>query len=222
MIAVLRMKLSDSLEAPRQVIEQKLKAIIEGEVIAFPPCSVDVLNRLLFEIHQTVSGQRRSTRYNSCRHAIRKYVATMDRANFPSLAVLLDAEHNATVPIEVELEIAKTLVRKLVALLRPKTPNSEPRLADKLYEIAMLYMNPRLLSRDKFAAVSLNAILSLCLLRSEHAGEVRQALKQLPVLWFSELVLRRASRIEKTLSEKLPPEQATRCTEQLAILNQDA
>ena len=97
--------------------------------------------------------------------AIRKYVAVMSQNDLSHLAVLLDAQHNATVPIEVELEITKTLVRRL-SQSPPGSPDSEPGLADRLYEIVELYLNSRLLAQDKFAAVALNAILSLCLLRS--------------------------------------------------------
>ncbi len=209
-------KISSNTVSP----EEKRLAVIESEVVAFPPGSAETLNRLLFQFIKQHRDSEDQLDIVAVGSAIRKYVATMDRADLSALAILLDAEHNATVPIEVELEVAKTLVRKLVEL-PPDEPNSEPRLADRLYEIAKLYLNPRLLSRDKFAAVALNAILSLCLLRSAYADEVRQALKVLPVSWFSELVLRRASQIQKTLHEKLSPEQAAHCTEQLAALNID-
>lgn len=198
--------------------EEKRRAVIESEVVAFPPESVGTLNRLLYLFVKQYRDSDDQQDIVAVGSAIRKYVATMDRADLSALAILLDAEHNATVPIEVELEVAKTLVRKLVQS-PPDEPNVEPQLADRLYEIVKLYLNPRLLSRDKFAAVALNAILSLCLLRSSHADEVRQALKELPVSWFSELVLRRASQIQKTLYGKLPTKQAARCAEQLAALN---
>ena len=210
--------LIETMESETASHEEKRRAVIESEVVAFPLGSVGKLNHLLYLFIKQYRDSEDQQDIVAVGSAIRKYVATMNLADLSALDTLLDAEHNATVPIEVELEVAKTLVRKLVQS-PPEEPNSEPRLADRLYEIVTLYLNLRLLSRDKFAAVALNAILALCLLRSPHADEVRQALKESPESWFSELVLRRASQIQKTLHETLSVEQAARCAEQLSALN---
>lgn len=210
--------LIEKLESGTASHEEKRRAVIESEVVAFPSESVGTLNRLLYLFIKQYRDSEDQQDMVAVGSAIRKYVVTMNLGNLSALATLLDSEHNATVPIEVELEVAKTLVRKLVQS-PPEEPNSEPRLADRLYEIVTLYLNPRLLSRDKFAAVALNAILALCLLRSSHADEVRQALEKAPESWFSELVLRRASQIREMLNETLSVEQAARCAEQLSALN---
>ena len=201
--------------------EEKRRAVIESEVIGFPPESIETLNRLLYQFIQQHRDSDNQEDIVAVGCAIRKHVAVMSQNDLPHLAVLLDAQHNATVPIEVELEIAKTLVRKL-SQTPPEKPDSEPRLADRLYEIVELYLNPRLLARDKFAAVALNAILSLCLLRNAYADKVQQSLQALQVSWFSELVLRRASQIQETLQKAFSVEQAARYGEQLIALSKES
>jgi hypothetical protein len=210
-----------NLESVTASHEEKRQAVIESEVIAFPPASIETLNRLLYQFIQQHRDSDNQEDIVAVGCAIRKYVAVMSQNDLSHLAVLLDAQHNATVPIEVELEIAKTLVRKL-SQSPPEKSDSEPRLADRLYEIVELYLNPRLLARDKFAAVTLNAILSLCLLRSEHADRVQQSLQALRVSWFSELVLRRASQIQETLQKAFSVEQAARYGEQLISLSKES
>lgn len=201
--------------------EEKRRAVIESEVIFFPPGSVETLSRLLYQFVQQHRDSDNQEDIVAVGCAIRKYMAVMSQGDLSHLAVLLDAQHNATIPIEVELEIAKTLVRKL-SQAPPEKPDSEPRLADRLYEIVELYLNPRLLARDKFAAVALNTILSLCLLRSAYADKVKQSLQALPVSWFSELVLRRASQVQETLQKAFSVEQAARYGEQLISLSKES
>ncbi|MGO8746771.1 MAG: hypothetical protein ACLQNE_12345 [Thermoguttaceae bacterium] len=197
--------------------EEKRRAVIESEVVAFLPHQAVTLNRLLRRFIEQYRNSDDQQDVAAVGAAIRKYVATMNRDDLSALAILLDAEHNATVPIEVELEVAKTLVRRLIQS-PPEEPDCEPSISDRLYEIVRTYLNPRLLSRDKVAAVALNAVLALCLLRSRHTSEMVSALKRLRVSWFSELVVRRASQIRNTLRERLPTEQAERFAEQLAAL----
>ena len=209
------------LESETTSHEEKRRAVIEIEVITFPPESAETLNRSLYQFIQQHRDSDIQEDIVAVGCAIRKYVAVMSQDDLSHLAVLLDARHNAAVPIEVELEITKTLVRKLTQV-PPEKPDSEPRLADRLHEIVELYLNPRLLARDKFAAVALNAILSLCLLRSAYTDKVQQSLQALQVSWFSELVLRRASQIQEVLQRTSSVEQASRYGEQLISLNKES
>jgi hypothetical protein len=197
--------------------DERRTAIIEAEVIAFSPDQMTTLKPLLREFIEQYRDSEEQRDLIAVAAAIRKFVATMNRSELSALAILLDAEHNATMPIDVELEVAKTLVRRLVQS-PPDEPNTEPELADRLYEIVETYLNPRLLSRDKVAAVALNAILALCLLRSTYTADVRQSLNGLRVSWFSELVARRAVQIRNMVREKVASDLADNYTEQLAAL----
>jgi hypothetical protein len=210
--------LLSKIESESSTREEKRKAVIDCEVTAFPQEQVGTLNRLLRRFIEQYRISEDHEDLVAVGAAIRKYVATMSREDISDLAILLDAEHNASVPIEVELEVTKTLVRRLV-MTPPQEPDSEPRLADRLREVAITYLSPRLLSRDKVAAVALNAILSLCLLRSPHINDVCHALNRMSVSWFAELVLRRASQVRKIIFDKFPLTQADRYSEQLTALH---
>jgi len=201
--------------------EERRRAVIEAEVVSFPPGQVGTLNHLLRQFIEQYRNSDDQQDLVAVGSAIRKYVTTMSRDGLSALAILLDAEHNATVPIEVELEVAKTLVRTLVQK-PPEESDSEPELADRLHEIVNAYLNPRLLSRDKVGAVTLNAILALCLLRTRHTGALQKSLADFRASWFTELVLRRASHIRNSLLQTFPKERAERYAEHLVALNRES
>jgi hypothetical protein len=117
----------------------------------------------------------------------------------------------------VELEVTKTLVRRLTSDPRDE-PDSEPELGDRLMEMAGTYLNARLLSREKYGAAALNAVLALLLLRSRHVARLLRALSDLPVPWFRELVVRRASRIRNEVWERFPKARADRYLESINLL----
>jgi len=168
--------------------------VIEAEVLPFAP---DERSRLNVVLRRFIEDHRNSDDPEdlvAVASAIRKYVATMHGGDLGDLAVLLASDQNATVPLEVELEVAKTLVRKLTSQ-PPEEPDSEPELGDRLMELASTYLNARLLSREKYGAVALNVVLALLLLRSRHVADLLRLLSNLRVPWFTQLVVRRASRV---------------------------
>ncbi|MGW8257807.1 MAG: hypothetical protein ACWGMZ_10015, partial [Thermoguttaceae bacterium] len=213
--------LLQTLESNTASHEEKRRAIVESEVVAFPSESNETLSELLYQFIQQHRDSDNQEDIIAVGCAIRKYVTVMNHNHLSRLAVLLDAQHNATVPIEVELEITKTLVRKL-SQIPPGKPDSEAQLADRLYEIVKLYLNSRLLARDKFAAVALNAILSLCMLRSDYAERVQKSLRALQLSWFTELVSRRAVQILEVLKKTFSAEQAAHFGEQLISLSKES
>jgi hypothetical protein len=200
--------------------EERRRAIIEAEVVAFAPDQTGPLNSLLCEFIERFRNSDEQQDLVAVGAAIRKLVATMSRSDLSVLATLLDAEHNVAIPIDVELEVTKTLVRRL-SQSPPPEANAEPQLADRLYEIASTYLNPRLLSREKVAAVALNAILTLCLLRSAFVADLRDALGVLRVPWFSDLVARRAVQVRNAVRKRVAPDLADEYTAQLAALSKE-
>ena len=86
------------------------------------------------------------------------------------------------------------ILRKLMA--NPMRENdSLPELSDRLLEIAKTYLNPRLLAREQYGAVTLNAILAPYYAKSLHHEEVRRLVSELKVPWFRQLLARRVRRI---------------------------
>ena len=177
--------------------EERRCLIIDAEVLDFEPHQLERLDVAL------------SGFISACRHrsgndpadlvaagaAIRKYVATMGvDEGLPYVARLLEAGPEVLVPLEIELEATKMVVRKLTAN-PPRGDDTFPDLADRLVEMARAYLNPRLLTREKYGAISLNSILGLVLLRSRHVADVLRLLSGLDVPWFKKSLAQRAGRI---------------------------
>ncbi len=191
--------------------------VIEAEVIPFGPEEREQLRAILRRFIEEFRNSNDPEDLVAVGSAIRKYVATMDPNNLATLGVLLAADQNGTVPLEVELEVAKTLVRKLVSD-PPEEPNSQPELADRLMEMAGAYLNARLLSREKYGAAALNAVLAILLLRSRHVAALLRILHELPVPWFTQLVVRRAGRIRGDVSGRFAKARADRYLESINLL----
>jgi hypothetical protein len=184
--------------------EERRRLIIEAEALDFEPHQ---LERLAVALSGFISGYRGSNDpadLVAVGAAIRKYIATMKVDEvLPCAAQFLEAGPRGSVPPEVELELTKMVVRKLTA----NPPGEEdflPELADRLFEIAATYLNPRLLAREKYGAIALNAILGLILLRSRHEAGILRLVSDLQVPWFKQSLSRRAGRIQHELKERHP------------------
>lgn len=184
--------------------EERRRLIIDAEVLDFEPHQFERLEVALSEF------------IGACRHrsgndpadlvaagaAIRKYIATLGvDEGLPYAARLLEAGPQVPVPLEIELETTKMVVRKLTAN-PPKDDDAFPDLAERLAEIARAYLNPRLLTREKYGAIALNAVLGLALLRSQHVAEILRILSGLEVSWFKQSLAQRARRIKLELRER--------------------
>ncbi len=183
--------------------EEKRRLVIEAEVLPFDPGQVDDLKVLLRKYIEQGRDSDLPADLIAVTSAIRKYVAIIDRDELRSVGFLLDAGHRAPVPLEIELEVAKMVVRKLTAN-PPENPDPDPLLAARLMELARAYLNDRLLPREKYGAVALNSVLSLVLLRSSQLGVLFDLLRGIRLSWFKQLVARRARRLQQELSRRLP------------------
>jgi hypothetical protein len=182
------------------------RLIIEAEAIDFPPRHVATLNAVLRDF---ITGYRESNDPHdlvSVGAAIRKCIATSktDEA-LPYAAQLLHAGPLAPIPIEIELELVKMVLRKLTAN-PPEQHDFLPELGDRLWEIAHTYLNPRLLTREKYGAIALNAILGLVLLRSRRVTGVLQIVSDLKAPWFRQLLARRLGRLRYKRKERFSGE----------------
>ena len=196
---------------------ERRRMVIEAEVLPFGPEERRQLYPILRRFIEDFRNSDDPEDLVAVASAIRKYVATTDPNNLGTLGVLLAADQNGTVPLEVELEVAKTLVRRLISD-PPEQPDSEREVGDRLMEMASTYLNARLLSREKYGAAALNAVLALLLLRSGHTAQLLRILSDLPVPWFRELVVRRANRIRSDVSERFAKARADRYLECINLL----
>ena len=126
--------------------------------------------------------------------AIRKCVAMMSVADIGWAATLLEAGHRAAPTVEVELEVAKMVFRKFSAI--PSTePEPQPELAARLAEIAIAYLNPRILPRDRHAAVAMLAVQALMVMLSRQCDRVIEQVNASPFAWFRQQLRRRMERV---------------------------
>lgn len=133
--------------------------------------------------------------------AVRKLVAYLATDDLITLSELLTASPRMAIPLETELEIAKTILRKLT-WNPPLRDDSEPELADRLMDLAKAYLNTRLLTREKYGAIALNSVLSLLLLRSHNVPTMVALVEALSAKWFTHMVCRRIDRIHTELRIK--------------------
>ena len=89
--------------------------------------------------------------------AIRKYIAIMPMDQLGSLSVLLESGHRTPLPMELEIEIAKMVLRNC-EVCPPAVANRFPQLSQRFWELVQAYINPRVLLPDKHAAVTSLAI----------------------------------------------------------------
>ena len=131
--------------------------------------------------------------------AIRNYVATAPVGDaIEAAASLLKEQGELEIPIELEVEVTKMLVRKLTAN-PPAQRDQYSELALRLEELVDVYARPRLLPREKYGAVALNAILGLVLSRSGRDADVVERMRTLDVAWFQQLLARYAARLRTEL-----------------------
>jgi hypothetical protein len=174
------------------------QAVLDSEVVDFPSAIRPEVVRLLeaYVSKNRDSNDRRDL--IAVGSAIRKMVSYAQGSELGCLAEILDSSGRVTVPIEIELEVAKTVVRKLT-----KHPELATRIGDelenRLWEITQTYVNPRLIGRPKYGATALNAFLALLLLRGKHAQEAIKWVKASSTTWFKDSARSRSKKLLEAL-----------------------
>jgi len=187
------------LQRPDLEHEERRKLILEAEVLPFRGQHAAALAPLLRQFIETYHESNVPADLVAVGSAIRNYVATAtaDEA-FEAAACLLKAQGRLPIPIELEVEVTKMVVRKLTAN-PPAERDRYPGLALRLEELVDAYARPRFLAREKHGAVALNAILGLLLTRSGRDSEVVERMRALGVPWFQQIVARRAALLRSDL-----------------------
>lgn len=197
--------------------EEHRRLIIDAEVLDFGVHQVTEVSDVLSAFIDRYRCSNDPQDFTSVASAIRKFVGIMDRANLGSIDFLLESGNEGVVLLEIELEVAKMVVRKLTAN-PPERLDPEPELADRLMELLRSYGNSRLLAREKYGAVVLNGILALVLLGSKHMDELLIILRKLPVSWFKQTLARRTRRVMNDIAVRLSQERCGLVVQRLASL----
>jgi hypothetical protein len=183
------------LKDPHRSREEHRKAIIEAEIVDFEPGEKRELAALLRNFIERHRDSNVPADLVAVGSAIRRFIASAPTEEaFEFAGTLLTAIGRFPPPIEIELELSKMVVRKLTA--NPPIGSGEyPELAGALLDLALTYLNPRLLARKKHGAVALDAALGVTLTRDPRAKLVAERLQTLGVPWFQTLVAREAYRL---------------------------
>lgn len=187
--------------------EDYRKAIINAEVIDFEPSETRDLTSLLRGFIEEYRDSNAPADLIAVGSAIRKFVAVAPEEEAMDFAAgLLNAGNRSPLPIEIEVEISKMVVRKLNA--NPPTKQDQyPELASRLLELAETYLNPRLLAREKHGAVAFNAVLGIVLTRDRRVSEVLERVRKLGVNWFQQVLARQAASLAADLRRRLVGEE---------------
>lgn len=119
--------------------------------------------------------------------AIRKYIAIMPMEHMDSLTVLLESGHRTPLSMELEVEVVKMIYRNF-EVHPPNVMDSHKELAKQLWQMIEAYTDPRILLRDKYAAIASLAIEAVIAMRSTLSEKALQAALTSPFGWFAELV----------------------------------
>lgn len=178
---------------PQDVLEQlqnpdiphtdRRQLIIEAEGLDFDVDESTVLIPLLFEFIMKYRDSNNPEDLLAAGSAIRNYVALLPLTDVGTVATLLEPGHQTVLPLEIQLEIAKMVARKFTAN-PPHQVEPEPELANHLAGLAKAYMEPHILPREKYAAVTVNALLALAAMRSKRMDALLKPLNETPYTWF--------------------------------------
>lgn len=157
------------------------------EVTRFEQSQHEVLLPLLWQYILAHRDSNDREQLGATGAAIRKYIAIMPMDQMGELTVLLEAGHRSPLPIDLEIEIAKMILRNF-EVHPPAAIDTQPELAQQLREMVQAYVNPRILLRSKHSAAASVAIEAIVAMRSSLAAEALQAAVSCPYGWFAELV----------------------------------
>jgi len=163
------------------------KLLCAAEMIRFDASQHEALLPLLWQYILAHRDSNNREELVATGAAIRKYIAIMPMDRMGELAVLLESGHRSTLPIDLEIEVANMVFRNF-EVHPPVAIDTQPELAQRLWEMVRAYVNPRILLRDKHSAVASLAIEAIVAIRSSLAARAWQAAVQCPYRWFAELV----------------------------------
>lgn len=177
------------------------KLICTVELTRFDASQREILLPLLWGYIVTRRDSNNRDELVAAAAAIRKYIAIMPMDRLGELAVLLESGHRSPLPIDLEIEVAKMIYRNF-EVHPPTVADSQPDLAQRLWEMVQAYINPRILLRDKHSAAASLGIEAIVSMRSSLAAAAWQTATQCPHRWFAELVSDNLENLHEKWSSK--------------------
>ena len=179
------------LDAPTS---QAIDAVLEIQTTAIPEDDLEETIQLLVSFVKKHRGTNSQKLLITVGAAIRKVLLNLPAVDLGLAVDLMKSEGSLTVPIGVELEVAKMVVQRVI-----EDPSLNclqfPQLADALYCNAKQYSTPNMVNREFYNATALNSVLACLLMRHPEGQSLStQILKDSPS-WFSKLCSNRLNRI---------------------------
>ncbi len=189
------------LQDPSATCDELFEAVLFAEIAEFDESQTEQLLKRLFAFvddHRLSQDDDTKTVVGA---AIRKLAMNLRDEQFEQYANLFLPTETDTLSCEIELELAKAIVWRLIS--SPASLNRAlATLEERLAELAMDYLKPRLILQKNYASVALQAAIGVSLLRGKHSQQVVQSIGSLRVGWFSDLFQRRLKRLQRQLQQK--------------------
>lgn len=190
--------LRSGLDTPTK---QAIDAVLEIQVTPIPEVDLEETIHLLVSFikkHRATNSQKLLITVGA---AIRKVLLNLPAVDLGLAVDLMKSEGSLTVPIGVELEVAKMVVQRVV-----EDPSIDalhfPQLADALCRRAKQYSTPNMVNREFYNATALNSVLGCILLRSTESHSLANEVISDSPSWFSRLCSNRFTRIRNELLAK--------------------
>lgn len=183
--------LRSGLDTPTK---QAIDAVLEIQVTPIPEVDLEETIHLLVSFIKKHRGTNSQKLLITVGAAIRKVLLNLPAVDLGLAVDLMKSEGSLTVPIGVELEVAKMVVQRVV-----QDPNIDavqfPQLADALYSNAKQYSTPNMVNREFYNATALNSVLGCVLLRCPDSQALANEVIIDSPRWFSRLCSNRLKRI---------------------------
>jgi hypothetical protein len=191
------------LNDPALSLEDRRLTILFAETVAFDEPQRPELLPLLHRYILEERFNRNEDAQTSVGSAIRKFAMNMDEAGFETYAELFGPSETETLSCELELELAKALMWRLV--YEPfDAALAFPKLQERLFDLAEDYLSPRLVLQKNYASVVLNAVLAALLLGNGRCRDLVAQVHALRLAWFTALFERRLRRTCEALKSNKP------------------
>ncbi len=190
--------LRSGLDTPTK---QAIDAVLEIQVTPIPEVDLEETVQLLVSFIKKHRGTNSQKLLITVGAAIRKVLLNLPAVDLGLAVDLIKSEGSLTVPIGVELEVAKMVVQRVV-----EDPSIDalhfPQLADALCRRAKQYSTPNMVNREFYNATALNSVLGCILLRSTESHSLANEVISDSPSWFSRLCSNRFTRIRNELLAK--------------------
>jgi hypothetical protein len=188
----------DGVSSSTTSLSHRCDLILQAEVLEFSTSEVEQMLNLL---HQFIDQNRFSNEEDvviAVGAAIRKYAMNLPNDRMEDYAKLFDTSSTEAMSEQIELELVKAITWRLTAQ-PPEFDDPFPSLAVRLRDLADTYIRPRLITQKNFAAIAINALLGLLLLRHPDSHDLIGRLSALDIKWLSELMVRRIKALKNKI-----------------------